>query len=152
MKHEKLNDKTTIMDEGDIPKEVPREEDFAGEPENIIRGHKATISNPRMRHSSVSRLHPFSLVHKYLVSAWLTNGKRFRIATETSDRAKENSRKVLESYGEPYDASQASHGTTEQGDKDPGNVARGLKASISNPGVSEGAKKAAREKLDQLGA
>ncbi|KAL2150561.1 hypothetical protein VTH82DRAFT_7124 [Thermothelomyces myriococcoides] len=105
------------MDEGDIPKEVPREEDFAGEPENIIRGHKATISNP-----------------------------------QTSDRAKENSRKVLESYGEPYDASQASHGTTEQGDKDPGNVARGLKASISNPGVSEGAKKAAREKLDQLGA
>jgi len=69
---------------------------------------------------------------------------------ETSKQAKENSRKVLESYDEPYDPSQASHGTTEQGDKDPGNVARGLKASISNPGVSEGAKKSAKEKLEQL--
>ncbi|KAL2145274.1 hypothetical protein VTI28DRAFT_7642 [Corynascus sepedonium] len=98
------------MDEGDIPQEVPRQEDFSGEPENIIRGHKANLSNP----------------------------------------PKENSRKVLESYDEPYDPSQASHGTTEQGDKDPGNVARGLKASISNPGVSEGAKKSAKEKLEQL--
>ncbi|KAL2161829.1 hypothetical protein VTH06DRAFT_7613 [Thermothelomyces fergusii] len=107
------------MDEGDIPKEVPREEDFAGEPENVLRGHKATLSNPR-----------------------------------TSDEAKQHSREVLESYGEPYDASRAGHATAAeaQADKDPGNVARGLKASISNPGVSEGAKQAAREKLDRLGA
>jgi hypothetical protein len=35
------------MDEGDIPREVPASEDFRGEPENIIRGHKAAISNPR---------------------------------------------------------------------------------------------------------
>ena len=70
---------------------------------------------------------------------------------DVSDEAKERSRKVLESYDEPYDPSQASHGTTEQKDKDPGNVARGLKASISNPGVSEEARKNAREKLEKLG-
>lgn len=57
---------------------------------------------------------------------------------------------MLEQYDEPYDESSASHGTTEQKDKDPGNVARGLKASISNPGVSEEAKQKAREKLQGL--
>ena len=70
---------------------------------------------------------------------------------DVSEAAKEKSRKVLESYDEPYDPSTASHGTTEQKDKDPGNVARGLKASISNPGVSEEAKQTAREKLGKLG-
>jgi hypothetical protein len=35
------------MYEGDIAQEVPASEDFAGEKENIMRGHKATISNPR---------------------------------------------------------------------------------------------------------
>ncbi|KAL2261344.1 hypothetical protein VTK26DRAFT_4363 [Humicola hyalothermophila] len=103
------------MDESDIPKEVPLSEDYAAEPENVLRGHKATIANP-----------------------------------QTSDKAKEHSKKVLESYDEPYDASTASHGS-EQQPKDPGNVARGLKASISNPGVSEEAKKKAKEKLDALG-
>ncbi|KAK4114412.1 hypothetical protein N656DRAFT_796877 [Canariomyces notabilis] len=105
------------FDESDIPKEVPASEDYAAEPENVIRGHKATISNPRV-----------------------------------SDQAKERSRKVLEQYDEPYDESSASHGTTEQNQqKDPGNVARGLKASISNPGVSEEAKEKAKEKLKGLG-
>ena len=33
-------------DEGDIPKEVPASEDFEGERENIIRGHKASMANP----------------------------------------------------------------------------------------------------------
>ncbi|KAL2019051.1 hypothetical protein VTK56DRAFT_10155 [Thermocarpiscus australiensis] len=71
-----------------------------------------------------------------------------------SEQAKERSRQVLESYDEPYDESSASHGKTaaQQGqEKDPGNVARGLKASISNPGVSEEAKKKAQEKLEALG-
>lgn len=34
------------FDESDIPKEVPASEDYAAEPENIIRGHKAAIANP----------------------------------------------------------------------------------------------------------
>lgn len=58
---------------------------------------------------------------------------------------------MLESSDEPYDPSTASHGAGEQ-QKDPGNVARGLKASISNPGVSEEAKQRAREKLEGLGS
>jgi hypothetical protein len=104
------------MDEGDIPQEVPRSEDFAGEPENILRGHKANISNP-----------------------------------QTSKETKQQSRKVLESYDEPYDPAQASHGTKPEQEKDAGTVARGLKASINNPGVSEEAKQGAREKLGRLG-
>ncbi|GAB1319901.1 conidiation-specific expression protein [Madurella fahalii] len=67
-----------------------------------------------------------------------------------SEQAKERSRKVLEQYDEPYDESTASHDTTQQTEKDPGNVARGLKASISNPGVSDEAKKKAKEKLQAL--
>ncbi|KAL2270566.1 hypothetical protein VTJ83DRAFT_2750 [Remersonia thermophila] len=104
------------MDEGDIPQEVPASEDYRGERENILRGHKAAISNPQV-----------------------------------SKEAKERSKKELEAYDEPYDASQASHGGKEEGQKDPGNVARGLKASISNPGVSEEAKQKARDKLGKLG-
>ena len=38
--------KSIGMDEGDIPQEVPASEDFQGEPENIIRGHKAAMANP----------------------------------------------------------------------------------------------------------
>lgn len=68
-----------------------------------------------------------------------------------SSQAKERSKKVLESMDEPYEPSQASHETTQQHEKDPGNVARGLKASVSNPGVSEEAKQKAREKLGKLG-
>ncbi|KAL2117620.1 hypothetical protein VTJ04DRAFT_7280 [Mycothermus thermophilus] len=104
------------MDEGDIPQEVPASEDYRGEQENILRGYKATISNP-----------------------------------QTSQQAKDKARKELEAYDEPYDASQASHGSKQEGEKDPGNVARGLKASISNPGVSEEAKERAKEKLAKLG-
>lgn len=60
---------------------------------------------------------------------------------------------VLENAGVPYDQSSSSDTKTtdDQGEKDPGNVARGLKAAISNPGVSEEAKESAREKLKALG-
>jgi hypothetical protein len=36
------------MDEGDIPREVPASEDYAGETENVLRGHKASMANPSM--------------------------------------------------------------------------------------------------------
>ncbi|KAM9874813.1 conidiation protein [Verticillium dahliae] len=104
-------------DYSDIPKEVPASEDYVHEPENVVRGHKATITNPN-----------------------------------TSDEAKEHSHQVLENeYGETYDRPNRSQGDRpEQPDKDQGNVARGLKASISNPGVSEDAKEDAKKKLEHL--
>lgn len=34
------------FDESDIPKEVPVSEESEKDPENVIRGHKATLSNP----------------------------------------------------------------------------------------------------------
>lgn len=89
----------------------------------------------------------FYAIYKREATAVLTG-----IVQDVSEQAKEHSKKVLESYDEPYDASKASHGSAEQEQhKDPGNVARGLKASISNPGVSEEAKKKAQEKLNALG-
>lgn len=36
------------FDESDIPKEVPASEDYAAEPENVVRGHKAAVANPSM--------------------------------------------------------------------------------------------------------
>jgi hypothetical protein len=33
-------------DYSDIPKEVPPEEDFTADPDNVMRGHKAAIANP----------------------------------------------------------------------------------------------------------
>ncbi|OIW27872.1 hypothetical protein CONLIGDRAFT_634202 [Coniochaeta ligniaria NRRL 30616] len=99
---------------------------------NVKRGHKAAISNPNV-----------------------------------SEEAKEHSRQVLdelegkESTGGGDSGgsggkkqTSASSGTTSSDTltegKDPGNVARGLKASISNPGVSDEAKERAKEKLEQL--
>ncbi|KAK1775187.1 putative conidiation-specific expression protein [Copromyces sp. CBS 386.78] len=103
------------INSSDIPPEVPRSEDSAKDPENVLRGHKATLNNPQI-----------------------------------SDAAKEHSKQVLEEAGEPYDQSSSDKKTTDQGEKDPGNVARGLKASISNPGVSEEAKERVREKLEGM--
>ncbi|KAK4173771.1 hypothetical protein QBC36DRAFT_193823, partial [Triangularia setosa] len=55
------------------------------------------------------------------------------------EKAKEHSRQILESYKESYNESSTGQSTgIKEEEKDPGNVARGLKASISNPGVSEG--------------
>ncbi|KAH7631424.1 putative conidiation-specific expression protein [Sordaria sp. MPI-SDFR-AT-0083] len=104
------------INSSDIPPEVPRSEDSAKDPENVLRGHKATLNNPQQ-----------------------------------SDAAKEHSKQVLENADEPYDQSSSDTKTTDQGEKDPGNVARGLKAAISNPGVSEEAKESAKEKLKSLG-
>lgn len=33
-------------DYSDIPKEVPPEDDYRQDPENVARGHKATLNNP----------------------------------------------------------------------------------------------------------
>lgn len=128
------------MDESDIPKEVPASEDYMADPENKVRGLKAAISNPRM-------LFPFLLGKNKL-------SPRAHIdlyhCTEVSQQAKQSAKKTLESYDEPYDASSATHGSQQQS-KDPGNVARGLKASMTNEGVSEEAKSKAKMKLDALG-
>ncbi|KAI1373473.1 putative conidiation-specific expression protein [Hypoxylon crocopeplum] len=105
----------------DIQQEVSETADIDPDPENVYRGHKATISNPN-----------------------------------TSAAAKEHSRKVLEEEaGEPVDSSnnvRGVRGDTKNQDeqKDPGNVARGLKASISNQNVSDEAREKAKEKLRNL--
>ncbi|KAL2760567.1 hypothetical protein ACRALDRAFT_2024523 [Sodiomyces alcalophilus JCM 7366] len=83
----------------------------------------------------------------------IARGHKATIANpNTSEQAKEHSRKVLaEEFQEPYDKPNRSQDDRpEPHEKDPGNVARGLKASISNPGVSEEAKQHARERLENM--
>ncbi|KAK0747226.1 hypothetical protein B0T21DRAFT_379355 [Apiosordaria backusii] len=120
--------------EYDIPQEVPASADRERDPENVIRGHKAAISNPSTDSDASHGCRRLANLQ----------------AQDVSDKAKEHSRQVLESYDEPYKESSTSQSTSKQtGHKDPGNVARGLKASISNPGVSEEAKDRARKKLEK---
>ncbi|PHH73878.1 hypothetical protein CDD80_3526 [Ophiocordyceps camponoti-rufipedis] len=70
--------------------------------------------------------------------------------SRTSEKAKEHSKAVLSDMGEPYKAPvRDQEPQAAPTDKDPANVARGLKASISNPGVSQEAKENAKEKLRQ---
>ncbi|KAM4066125.1 conidiation protein 6 domain-containing protein [Hirsutella rhossiliensis] len=67
---------------------------------------------------------------------------------QTSDKAKAHSTAVLGDMGEPRRAQgQNESDLTQQTGKDPSNVARGLKATISNPGVSAEAKNNAKERL-----
>jgi len=80
---------------------------------NIVRGHKAAISNPNV-----------------------------------SEEAKKQSEKVINDLQDAH-YGQDVHGQEADKDKDPGNVARGYKATISNPRVSEEAKEHAREMLDK---
>ena len=126
------------FDESDIPKEVPASEDFDPEPENVVRGHKANLSNPRRSLTPSLNNHHYD--DDVLTSSF----------EETSEESKANSRKVLKQYDEPYDEAFKSSSNKNDGEKDPANVARGLKASISNPGVSEEAKKRAQEKLNAM--
>ncbi|KAI0386335.1 hypothetical protein F5Y04DRAFT_275943 [Hypomontagnella monticulosa] len=105
----------------DIQQEVPADADIEPDPENVYRGHKATLSNPN-----------------------------------TSDEAKERSRRILENEtGEPIDSSNNIRGVPDGGNsqeehKDPANVARGLKASITNQNVSDEARDRAKERLKDL--
>ncbi|OTB11107.1 hypothetical protein K445DRAFT_26866 [Daldinia sp. EC12] len=102
----------------DIQQEVPEDAGIEKDPENVYRGHKATISNPN-----------------------------------TSKAAKEHSRQVLANEAnEPVGQSNNIRGVREDTDeeKDPGNVARGLKASINNQNVSDEAREKAKEKLRDL--
>ncbi|RVD84934.1 uncharacterized protein DFL_003270 [Arthrobotrys flagrans] len=68
----------------------------------------------------------------------------------TSKEAKENARQVLQEYNEGDVKIPGSARDESIAGKDPGNVARGLKASISNPRVSDEAKKSAEERLEQM--
>ena len=62
---------------------------------------------------------------------------------DTSEESKQHSREVLENGVEGADMETESH------DKNPNNVAGGLKATLNNPNVSEEAKESARERLGE---
>ncbi|KAL6887564.1 Conidiation protein 6 domain-containing protein [Trichoderma longibrachiatum] len=100
----------------DIPQEVPLEDDYRQDPENVARGHKATLANPNV-----------------------------------SKEAKQHSRSVLDNEFQEDPATENTKSTGSQSkQKDPGNVARGYKATLSNEGVSQEAKENAKQKLQEL--
>ncbi|KAG7414479.1 Conidiation protein 6-domain-containing protein [Fusarium sp. MPI-SDFR-AT-0072] len=63
----------------------------------------------------------------------------------TSEEAKEHSRQVLENE---FNGGEVT-GAEDNKDKNPGNVAGGLKATLNNPNVSDEAKQNAKERLDE---
>ncbi|OTB16571.1 hypothetical protein K445DRAFT_331157 [Daldinia sp. EC12] len=67
----------------------------------------------------------------------------------TSQEAKEHSKQVLENEFNGGDVPKSGSGG-DDGNKNPGNVAGGLKAAINNPNVSEEAKQSAKERLNDM--
>ncbi|KAL1872477.1 hypothetical protein VTK73DRAFT_1474 [Phialemonium thermophilum] len=94
---------------------------------NVLRGHKATLNNPRVLEQAKENSRQV-----------LEN-----MGVDPSERARQGSGSSVESGGGGYQAHRE-----DLGGKDPGNVARGLKATINNPRVSEEAKQHAREQLE----
>lgn len=66
----------------------------------------------------------------------------------TSSEAKEHSKQVLDNDLNGGDVPSASSKSDDQ--KNPNNVAGGLKATISNPKTSDEAKESAKERLNQM--
>ncbi|KAL8913508.1 MAG: hypothetical protein Q9171_001696 [Xanthocarpia ochracea] len=95
-------------------------------PGNIVGGHKANLNNPSM---TISRI--------------LSTPSDIRCA-DTSDEAKQHSKEVLDQ--------EFNGGNVEKSnDKNPNNVAGGLKATVNNPQVSQEAKDSAQERLKDMG-
>jgi len=69
-----------------------------------------------------------------------------------SEEAKQHSQKVLDEQFDGGDVgAHSTAGTQGSGEKNPGNVAGGFKATLKNPRVGEEAKEHAKEKLGQMG-
>ncbi|KAI6132695.1 Conidiation protein 6-domain-containing protein [Pisolithus croceorrhizus] len=82
----------------------------------------------------------------------IARGHKANLANpHTSEESKERSRQVLEELegGEPGMEEPGTFQKSSIG-KDPANVARGLKAAVSNPHVSEEAKERDRQRLQEL--
>ncbi|EEY14398.1 Conidiation-specific protein 6 like [Verticillium longisporum] len=69
----------------------------------------------------------------------------------TSEESKQHSRDVLNNEFGGEDAPNAASAQSANDDnKNPGNVAGGLKATLNNPNVSDEAKQSAKERLDAM--
>lgn len=101
---------------------------------NKARGYKANLSNPSAQHTYPFPPPPLPPPLSFLIPI-----------LDTSEESKAHSREVLDDL--PDNPLGAAGG--EQ--KDPKNVARGLKAATNNPGLSEESKAEAQRKLDALG-
>ncbi|KAG9587680.1 hypothetical protein KCU77_g15510, partial [Aureobasidium melanogenum] len=133
---------------------------------NVIRGHKANLSNPNT--SEESKQHSLEVIEKELgtetnsgagTTAHNDDGKDpMRVAaglkaalhnSNVSDEAKENVSHHLADITFPSHAETTS--TSHAGDgKDPTRVAAGLKAALHNPNVPDDTKDHLKERLDDM--
>jgi hypothetical protein len=67
-------------------------------------------------------------------------------SSDTSEEAKQHSREVLQNAENGSEIESASS----RGDKNPNNVAGGLKATLNNPNTSDEAKESAKERLNNM--
>ncbi|KAF2132448.1 hypothetical protein P153DRAFT_284978 [Dothidotthia symphoricarpi CBS 119687] len=69
----------------------------------------------------------------------------------TSEESKQHSREVIENQGADTQSNTTTSSSTKpDGEKNPNNVAGGLKATLKNPNVSDEAKESAKERLEQM--
>ncbi|KAF7516500.1 hypothetical protein G7054_g14133 [Neopestalotiopsis clavispora] len=68
----------------------------------------------------------------------------------TSEESKQHSKQVLNDEFNGGDGKHLSMTASDSGDKNPGNVAGGLKATTKNPNVSEEAKQSAKQRLEGM--
>jgi len=101
---------------------------------NVIGGHKANINNPSMSSEQFTSCSCYYILLSLIL-----------IVTDTSEESKQHSREILDNE---YDGGNIETHSDEN--KNPNNVAGGLKATINNPNVSEEAKQSAKERLDQM--
>ncbi|KAG9826684.1 hypothetical protein KCU98_g15183, partial [Aureobasidium melanogenum] len=133
---------------------------------NVIRGHKANLSNPNT--SEQSKQHSLEVIEKELgteansgagATAHNDDGKDpMRVAAglkaalhnpNVSDEAKENVSHHLADITSPSQTETTS--TSHAGDgKGPTRVAAGLKAALHNPNVSDDTKDHLKERLDDM--
>ena len=73
--------------------------------------------------------------------------RKAKACADTSEESKQHSRDVLQ---EAENGGQVEAASSSGGDKNPNNVAGGLKATISNPNNSDEAKQSAKERLDNM--
>ncbi|GAD95749.1 chlorohydrolase family protein [Paecilomyces variotii No. 5] len=119
------------------------------------RNVKAVWVNGKLVHQRSQKEANRSVVHTAvptLPRSWVSYLLRCAISNpNVSEAAKERDQAMLEEeYGggssQGYDAS-----SSEEGEKMPQNVARGLKAAMHNPNVTDFGKKQARDKLQDMG-
>jgi len=138
--------------------DVKTGDDKEKDPSRVIGGLKATISNPHTsdeaKEGAKERLEemPDTTHEANKDPENVARGLKATLSNASvSDEAKENAEARLEEMSGASTTEETAGTTSDESGKNPANVARGLKAAISNPNNSEEAKEYAKQKLEEMG-